>query len=138
MNQLRKIFTDLWRVGSSPLRSFRIRQMKSAGKVPVFVLFYHRVAATNPNPWSMDFPTFKEQIRWMQQRFDMITMDEVQQRIESGFNDRPAVSITFDDGYAENCEKALPFLIQENVPVTYFVTTMHTRSWFDQKSKFAF
>lgn len=127
MKQFRTILTDLWRIGSSPMRAFQMRQMKSAGKVPVFVLFYHRIAPTHSNPWSMDFATFKEQIRWMQKRFDMISMDEVQQRISSGFNDRPAVSITFDDGYAENCEEALPFLIQEKVPVTYFVTTMHTK-----------
>lgn len=126
MSKFRTLLTDFWRIGSSPLRSFRLRQMKAAGNVPVFVLFYHRIASSHPNPWSMDFATFKQQIHFMQERFDLISMEEVQQRIESGANSRPAVSITFDDGYAENCEEALPFLIEEKVPVTYFVTTMHT------------
>ncbi len=40
-----------------------------------------------------------------------------------GANDRPAVSITFDDGYAENCQTALPLLIAERIPCTYFVCT---------------
>jgi len=74
----------------------------------------------------MDVATFKEQILWMKDRFDMISMDEVQRRIVAGINERPAVSISFDDGYAENCEVALPFLLEQNVPVTYFVTTDHT------------
>ena len=108
------------------MRSLRLRQMKSAGEVPVFVLFYHRIADTHPNPWSMDFATFKQQVRFMQKHFDIVSMEEVQNRIASGFNDRPTISITFDDGYSENCEEALPFLITEKIPVTYFVTTQHT------------
>ncbi|QEG21668.1 polysaccharide deacetylase family protein [Mariniblastus fucicola] len=127
MSQILSILTDLYRIGSSPWRSVHLRKLKACGKVPVFVLFYHRVAESHPNPWSMDFATFKSQIRWMQESFDLISMSEVQQRIESGFNDRPAVAISFDDGYSENCEEALPFLISENIPVTYFVTAHHTR-----------
>lgn len=126
VNQLRNILTDAWRLGTSPWRSMRMRQLMFVRKVPLFVLFYHRVADKHPNPWSISNADFQEQILWMKRRFDMISLDEVQRRIESGVNDRPAISITFDDGYAENCEEALPFLIRENVPVTYFVTTHHT------------
>lgn len=126
VSQLRNILTDLWRLGSSPWRLVRLRQRRFLRNVPIFVIFYHRVANQHPNPWSMDVATFQEQILWMKDRFDMISLDEVQRRIASGTNERPAVSITFDDGYAENCEVALPFLIEENVPVTYFVTTEHT------------
>jgi peptidoglycan/xylan/chitin deacetylase (PgdA/CDA1 family) len=32
------------------------------------------------------------------------------------------VSLTFDDGYGENCDAALPLLARLRVPVTYFVT----------------
>jgi len=99
--------------------------MKANGTVPVLAMFYHRIADTHPNPWSMDFATFKHQICWMQERFDFLSMEEAQTRISSGKNDRPAISITFDDGYAENCDEALPFLIEQNIPVTYFVTTQH-------------
>ena len=102
-----------------------MRQRKSSKTVPIFSVFYHRVADTHPNPWSMNVASFKEQILWMKDRFDMISLDEVQRRIRSGVNERPAISITFDDGYAENCEFALPFLIEQQVPVTYFITTEH-------------
>lgn len=106
----------------------RLRQLSASGKVPIFVLFYHRVAETHQNMWSMDFVTFREQILWMQERFDLVSLEEVQNRIQSGANERPAVSITFDDGYAENCDQALPFLIENKIPVTYFVTTDHTKN----------
>jgi peptidoglycan/xylan/chitin deacetylase (PgdA/CDA1 family) len=35
------------------------------------------------------------------------------------------VSITFDDGYRDNCEFALPMLMERNIPCTYFVSTQH-------------
>jgi peptidoglycan/xylan/chitin deacetylase (PgdA/CDA1 family) len=33
------------------------------------------------------------------------------------------VSITFDDGYFENCRVALPLLLRNKIPFTYFVTS---------------
>ena len=124
--KLHSILTDMWRLGSSPWRRFRMQQMVSAGNVPIFVLFYHRVADSHPNPWSMTNSEFEQQIRWFQNNFDLVSMEEVQKRVASGSNARPTISITFDDGYAENCDLALPFLIEEGIPVTYFVTTQHT------------
>lgn len=123
MSQLRFLLTDLYRIASNPWRAMRLRKMRSTGTVPVFSVFYHRIAKTEPNPWSMDFETFKHQVQWMQERFDIVSMEEAQNRIDSGFNERPTITITFDDGYAENCEEALPFLIRESIPITYFVTT---------------
>jgi peptidoglycan/xylan/chitin deacetylase (PgdA/CDA1 family) len=32
------------------------------------------------------------------------------------------VSITFDDGYADNCQQAIPLLLKEKIPCTYFVS----------------
>ncbi|HEV3021333.1 MAG TPA: polysaccharide deacetylase family protein, partial [Pirellulales bacterium] len=33
-----------------------------------------------------------------------------------------AVSVTFDDGYADNCKAAIPLLLSERIPCTYFVS----------------
>jgi len=65
---------------------------------------------------------FKRQIDWFQKEFDLVSLAELQRRVDSGFNDRPTLAITFDDGYAENCEYALPLLIERKIPVCYFVT----------------
>lgn len=126
VSELRKILTDAWRLGTTPWRYMRLRQQRTNGQVPIIILFYHRIANQHPNPWSMDFSTFREQIDWMSERFDMVSLEEAQNRIRGGFNDRPAVAITFDDGYSENCEQGLPYLIERKIPVTYFVTTEHT------------
>lgn len=100
--------------------------MAKHGKTPVFVLFYHRVADNHLNPWTITRAEFQEQIDWFQANFEIVDLQECQRRIESGFNDRPTLAITFDDGYSENCEWALPMLIERRIPITYFVTTHHT------------
>jgi peptidoglycan/xylan/chitin deacetylase (PgdA/CDA1 family) len=105
----------------------RLRAMRDArnGKTPISVLFYHRVADEKPNPWTCPTRVFARQMRWLKQHVDMISLEEARRRIASGHNSRPSVAITFDDGYAENCSNALPLLIAENIPCTYFVSTRH-------------
>jgi len=93
------------------------------GRAPIMVLFYHRIAKVADNAWTCSDDMFVRQIRWLRSHFDLVSLTEAQQRIRRGENDRPCVSITFDDGYADNCREALPFLIREQVPCTYFVTT---------------
>ena len=96
--------------------------MVKTGQVPVYSLFYHRIANDHVTPWTITHEQFEKQIDWLQDNFEIVDLEECQRRIASGFNDRPTVAITFDDGYAENCEFGLPLLIERGIPVTYFVT----------------
>jgi len=112
-----------WTVG--PIRSAKVRQLKSQGKLPIALLYYHRVADTHLNDWTITQQGFREHLDWLQANFDLVSLAECQRRIASGFNDRPTVAITFDDGYAENSEYALPLLLERRVPFTYFVTLGH-------------
>jgi peptidoglycan/xylan/chitin deacetylase (PgdA/CDA1 family) len=108
-----------------PLRILRNARLFAAGKAPVLVFFYHRIADHLSVPWSHTNAEFQRQMRWLKARCDMVTMAEAQRRIRAGSNDRLAAHITFDDGYAENCDQAIPFLIEENIPTTYFVSTWY-------------
>ena len=100
--------------------------MKASGTVPVSVLFYHRVDDDHLNDWTISVDGFRQQIDWLQENFDLVSLEECQRRISSGFNDRPTLAITFDDGYADNCANCIPMLLERGIPVTYFVTTYHT------------
>jgi len=111
--------------GSYPLRIWRNLQRARACHAPVMVLFYHRVADNHPNPWTISTRMFERQVRWLRSRFDLVSLAEAQRRLRSGQNDRACVSITFDDGYADNCAHALPLLLERRIPCTYFVTTGH-------------
>jgi peptidoglycan/xylan/chitin deacetylase (PgdA/CDA1 family) len=95
--------------------------MATAGRAPISVLIFHRIADDRANDWTTPTRTFIEAIQWLKPRFDLISLAEAQRRIRAGVSPRPAVSITFDDGYAENCRMALPLLIEEKIPCTYFV-----------------
>jgi peptidoglycan/xylan/chitin deacetylase (PgdA/CDA1 family) len=89
------------------------------------VLFYHRIADDGALCCTHSNQLFQRQIRWLQKHCELISMEEVQRRVRRGYNNRLAACITFDDGYAENCDQALPFLIQQKVPCTYFVSSWH-------------
>lgn len=108
-----------------PLRGWRNHRAASRGRAPVIVLFYHRIADDRANDWTCRFSTFARQVRWLKKHFDLVSLQDAQARLRRGHNARPAVSVTFDDGYSENCRRALPFLIDEGVPCTYFVSTRH-------------
>ena len=75
-----------------------------SARSPIMVLFYHRIAATQVNPWTTSPRVFERQMAWLKRNFDLVSLEEAQRRIASGKNRRPAVSITFDDGYADNCD----------------------------------
>jgi peptidoglycan/xylan/chitin deacetylase (PgdA/CDA1 family) len=123
MESWRRFLSTLYRQGSSPYREWRNRRMAAAGRAPISVLIFHRISDDRANDWTTPTQTFVEAIRWLKPRFDLISLNEAQRRIRADGNHRPAVSITFDDGYAENCGMALPLLIAEKIPCTYFVCT---------------
>ena len=90
--------------------------------VPVIVLYYHRIADDRANSWTTSNRMFARQIRWLGDRFRFVSLEEAQRLIRRGRNYEPCVSITFDDGYADNCRQAIPLLVKERIPCAYFVT----------------
>ncbi len=111
--------------GSLPCRRLIRGRLSARGTMPILVLFYHRIADDGAQIGTHSNRLFQKQIRWLQQHCDLISLEEAQRRIRSGYNDRLAACITFDDGYAENCDQALPFLIEQQIPCTYFVSSWH-------------
>ena len=122
MSILRPLLLNLYYHGSYPYRRWVNRRAAAEGRAPAVVLCYHRIADDAANDWTMSNRMFVRQIQWLQARFDLISLEEVQRRLAGGKNRRPCVSITFDDGYADNCHQAIPLLIKQRIPCTYFVT----------------
>lgn len=113
----------LW--GTMPLRLRRLAAARKRRACPIAVLFYHRVADHDSNPWTIDCASFRRQIDWLARHYEFVSLPQAQDRIRSGGGDRPAVSITFDDGYQDNCQFALPLLLDRGIPCTYFVSWRH-------------
>lgn len=114
---------SLYYHGSRPYR-WRMRRKAEAdgGGVPMPVLFYHRVADDVASSWTVSNRMFIRQINWLKKHFEIISLAEAQRRIRRRLAGPPAVAITFDDGYGENCRQAIPYLIENKIPCTYFVT----------------
>lgn len=113
----------LYYLATLPQRKHAAVERCAEGTVPIMSLLYHRVADVHPNTWTIDWDRFRYQIEWLEQQFEIVSLAEAQRRIAAKMNTVPTVCITFDDGYAENCEKAIPWLIERRIPITYFVTT---------------
>lgn len=93
------------------------------------IVMYHRVvadAAADPFRLGMCVrrDRFEAQIDYLRRQFNVIGLRDAVGRLERGepLPER-AVSITFDDGYLDNFEVALPILEAHRVPVTLFVPT---------------
>jgi len=113
---------SLYYHATRPVRWWNHLRAVAAERVPVVILFYHRVAAVADNPWTVSNNMFSRQLAWLRKNFELVPLAEAQRRIRSGANQRPCATITFDDGYADNCAYALPLLAEQQIPFTYFVT----------------
>ncbi len=118
----REIGLQGYYLATSPMRSMYRRQLSRQGRSPLCVLFYHRVADCHTNGWSISNNEFERQMRWIKRNVEVVSLKEIQRRMESKHNNSVAVAITFDDGYAENCDRAIPFLLENEIPATYFVS----------------
>jgi len=106
------------------------------------VLTYHRIAAPETNPFydpviSATPDSFRAQINWLYNHTRILTLDDLLDRAHQGSLGRePTVLITFDDGYRDNFEVAVPILAEQNVPATFFITTAFLETpqlpWWDQ------
>lgn len=108
-----------------PLRQRAMATMSSAGQAPMSAIFYHRVADTYPNDWTIGCDGFEHHVNHCRKNFDLVSLSEIQTRCATARSFRPAVSFTFDDGYAENCDFAIPLLVRNRIPCTYFVSLQH-------------
>jgi peptidoglycan/xylan/chitin deacetylase (PgdA/CDA1 family) len=75
------------------------------------------------NDWTIPFANFIQQIDWIKKHATTASVDEIRSTQLQGTRSTPMVGVTFDDGYGENCQYAIPHLLERNIPVTYFVTT---------------
>lgn len=89
------------------------------------ILIFHRVLA-RPDALLADLPdalTFERTMRWIRDWFNVLPLEEAVMRLGRGDLPARALSITFDDGYADNEEVAAPILQRLGLHATFFVAT---------------
>lgn len=87
---------------------------------PILVLLYHRVAVRKDDPEQLAVSpeNFAAQLRFLQENYHIMRFEDDWRKSR-----RPAVVITFDDGYADNLHNALPVLSRFAFPATFFVSS---------------
>jgi peptidoglycan/xylan/chitin deacetylase (PgdA/CDA1 family) len=89
------------------------------------ILIFHRVLpATDPLfPREMTAATFRERMLWVRECAVVLPLADAVSALQRGRLPPRALSITFDDGYADNAAVALPILRELGLHATFFVTT---------------
>lgn len=89
------------------------------------ILIFHRVLREIDAlaPDEPDALAFKARMQWIQNWFNVLPLISAVENLRRGDLPARALSITFDDGYADNAEVAAPILESLGLTATFFVTT---------------
>lgn len=119
------IRTSLYRIGALSLYH-RLRNRRT-----LTVVTLHRVLRqgdarweTALPPWTLDDATFDRCLAFFKHHYAIVGLDDVKQSLR---RERPlparSLLLTFDDGFADNFDYALPLLRKHGAPATVFVTS---------------
>lgn len=95
----------------------------------LIILNYHRIGSPDGNEFddgvfSATPGAFRSQMRYLRENFALPTLEEVVKLHDEGFPlRRPMALVTFDDGYRDNFQVALPILRDLGVQATFFIAT---------------
>lgn len=109
---------------ASQLGPHRISGQRSS----LWIMMYHRILPKEDARYSLEEPgmivepdTFHMHLKLLKQQFDILRFEEwIALNQQGSALPKRCCVITFDDGWHDNYEFALPFLKQEKVPATLF------------------
>ena len=102
-----------------------LRLLSPGGGNALSILIYHRVLPQRDPifPGEVDRSDFLRQMRLLKSCFNVLPLLEAVRLARAGQLPPRAACITFDDGYADNAEVALPVLQQLGLHATFFIAT---------------
>lgn len=111
----------IWDLAAGALGS--AARVFAAGRLPI--LIFHRVLPV-PDPLfpdEVDAARFDHLMGVVASRFNVMTLGNAVRARQQGVLPTNTLVITFDDGYADNAEVALPILHRHELSATFFVAT---------------
>ena len=104
------------------------------GRLSIFI--FHRVLPAEDAyfPYEPGVERFDQIVSFIARQFRVLPFLEAAQRLAAGQLPAAAACITFDDGYADNFELAVPILRKHGVTGTFFIATAYVdggRMWND-------
>lgn len=92
----------------------------------LYISMYHYtrdlVHSRYPKIKGLDYALFRQQIEFLKENFDIVTMEQVIDAVEGKLElPEKALLLTFDDGYVDNYVYALPVLEEYRVQGSFFI-----------------
>lgn len=85
------------------------------------VLCYHSIHPGKPYA-STTPEAFELHLEWLKENTRLTSLRDLVEGKEDAVHGKPAVAITFDDGYEDGHSYALPILAKYGAPATFFIT----------------
>src|ERR1035437_9884950 len=106
------------------LKSF-VHGLRNILKDRVLILLYHRIANFEPDPQLLCVTPqhFAEQMQIVRKYYEYMSLQDLKLLIQSRKIPHRGLVVTFDDGYLDNLQNALPILEELHIPATVFVTS---------------
>ena len=91
----------------------------------LLILAYHRVLMSPDllSPGQTEVTTFERHAAALARYFRVLKLSDAARRLAEGTLPARSVAITFDDGYRDNFELALPILKRNELTATFFIAT---------------
>ena len=115
---------------------------RATANAELHILTYHRVL---PIQQAVCYPfqgmvmprdTFEAQMAYLAKSYVVLDFTQAIELLQNGKLPKKSVVVTFDDGYRDNYEFALPILKKYEIPATFFVVTdaleQRIRLWWDE------
>jgi peptidoglycan/xylan/chitin deacetylase (PgdA/CDA1 family) len=99
--------------------------LRSTRRNRLVILIYHRVRPAR-DAMLPRLPTaaeFDRRMELLREHCNPVPLAEALGAMERGSLPSRAVAVTFDDGYSDNVEVALPILVRRGIPATFFIAT---------------
>ncbi len=110
-------------LGSGAIRWIRRGENDPARGRPYNVFAYHRVMEPSGLFFGIRPSEFEAQCRFLAHHYRVLPFEDLVARAQAGEPVADAIAITFDDGYRDNYDVALPILEKYGLPATIFVVT---------------
>jgi len=101
-------------------------------------LGYHRISNATWDPLNLAISkdNFRSHLDILSDKYDAVSLGTLVEMKQRGRSLKGRVSITFDDGYEDFIQYAVPELLRRDIPATIFITTGYAGEsfWWDEVS----
>jgi peptidoglycan/xylan/chitin deacetylase (PgdA/CDA1 family) len=99
--------------------------LRGGRRARLSILLYHRVLRENDPllEGDPDAAHFRQQMTLLSQYFNVLPLGTAIEGLKAGRLPPRSVCVTFDDGYRDNADIALPVLREFQIPATFFVAS---------------